>query len=37
MEETKLITKAVGEILDGRYFVIPSYQRKPSVNPVFPD
>lgn len=27
MEETKLITKAVGEILDGRYFVIPSYQR----------
>lgn len=27
MEETNLITKAVGEILDGRYFVIPSYQR----------
>ena len=27
MEETNLITKAIGEILDGRYFVIPSYQR----------
>jgi uncharacterized protein with ParB-like and HNH nuclease domain len=25
--ETNLITKAVGEILDGRYFIIPSYQR----------
>lgn len=27
MEEKNLIMKAVGEILDGRYFVIPSYQR----------
>lgn len=27
MVETNLITKAVGELLDGRYFVIPSYQR----------
>lgn len=27
MESTNLITKAIGEILDGRYFVIPSYQR----------
>ena len=27
MEVTKLITTAVGELLDGRYFIIPSYQR----------
>ena len=27
MQENNLVTKAVGELLDGRYFIIPSYQR----------